>query len=76
MSALTVRPFRREDRDQLTALVNAHAAAVVPGATASVNTVLGSLERRPEEYITDPWVAERATLVAERDGRIVAAAHL
>ncbi|GLF93347.1 GNAT family N-acetyltransferase [Streptomyces yaizuensis] len=74
--SLTVRPFHREDRDQLTTLVNAHASAVVPGATASVNTVLSSLERCPEEYITDPWVAERVTLVAERNRRIVAAAHL
>ncbi|MER6912578.1 N-acetyltransferase [Streptomyces sp. NPDC000594] len=75
-SSPLVRPFHREDRDQLTALVNAHAAAVVPGAAASVNTVLSSLERCPDEYITDPWVAERATLVVERERRIVAAAHL
>ncbi len=39
MSALTVRPFRRDDRDQLTALVNAHVAAVVPGVSVSTNTV-------------------------------------
>ncbi|MGW1280344.1 hypothetical protein ACWD4V_25765, partial [Streptomyces tsukubensis] len=71
-----MRPFRREDRDQLTALVNAHAAAVVPGAGVSVNTVISSLERAPEEYVTDPWVAERATLVVEDRRRIVAAAHL
>lgn len=75
-SALQVRPFRREDRDQLTALVNAHAAAVVPGAGVSVNTVVSALERSPEEYVTDPWVAERATLVVEDRRRIVAAAHL
>ncbi|MEU3602731.1 N-acetyltransferase [Streptomyces sp. NPDC006798] len=71
-----VRFFHREDRDQLTALVNAHAAAVVPGAGVSVNTVLSALERCPEEYVTDPWVAERVTLVAEERRRIVAAAHL
>ncbi|GAA2248072.1 hypothetical protein GCM10010232_39220 [Streptomyces amakusaensis] len=71
-----VRVFRREDRDQLTTLVNAHAAAVVPGATVSVNTVLSSLERCPEEYVTDPWVAERTTLVAEHERQITAAAHL
>ncbi|MFE0424405.1 N-acetyltransferase, partial [Streptomyces sp. NPDC058953] len=71
-----MRPFHREDRDQLTVLVNLHAAAVVPGAGVSVNTVLSSLERCPEEYVTDPWVAERVTLVAEERRRIVAAAHL
>jgi hypothetical protein len=77
MSAVPlVRPFHRDDRDQLTALVNAHASAVVPGAAVSVNTVLSSLERSPEEYITDPWVAERVTLVAEDRRRITAAAHL
>ncbi|AKN73855.1 hypothetical protein QR97_32690 [Streptomyces sp. PBH53] len=71
-----VRPFRRDDRDQLTDLVNAHVAAVVPGVSVSVNTVLSALERQPEEFVTDPWVGERATLVAEDRGHVVAAAHL
>jgi hypothetical protein len=31
MPAIEVRPFRRRDRDQLTQLINAHAAVVVPG---------------------------------------------
>ena len=35
MSSVQVRPFRRDDRDQLTRLVNAHAEAVVPGMSAS-----------------------------------------
>lgn len=76
MSSVQVRPFRRSDRDQLTDLVNSHAGAVVPGMAVSVNTVLTSLERRPGEFIVDPWVSERATLVAEQQDRIVAAAHL
>jgi ribosomal protein S18 acetylase RimI-like enzyme len=76
MSAVQVRPFRRADREQLTALVNAHIQAVVPGVTVSVNTVLSQLERDPGEFIVDPWVAERATLVAEQRRRVVAAAHL
>jgi GNAT superfamily N-acetyltransferase len=76
MSDVQVRPFRRGDRDQLTRLVNAHAEAVVPGMSVSVNTVLGSLERQPEEFIVDPWVSERVTLVAEQRGRVAAAAHL
>jgi GNAT superfamily N-acetyltransferase len=74
--AVEVRPFRRDDREQVTALVNAHAQAVVPGVSVSVNTVLSQLEREPGEFIVDPWVAERATLVAEQRKRIVAAAHL
>lgn len=72
----TVRPFHRADRDQLTDLINLHIAAVVPGVGVSVNTVLSSLERQPDEFITDPWVAERITLVAEERRHIVAAAHL
>jgi hypothetical protein len=74
--SVSVRPFRRSDRDQLAALVNAHVAAVVPGISVSVNAVLAQLEREPGEFIVDPWVAERATLVAEQRGRVVAAAHL
>jgi GNAT superfamily N-acetyltransferase len=76
MSSIQVRPFRRSDRDQLTQLVNAHAGAVVPGMSVSVSTVLASLERQPGEFIEDPWVAERVTLVAEQENRVTAAAHL
>src|SRR3984957_4264084 len=76
MSPIEVRPFRRSDRDQLTQLVNAHAAAVVPGMGASVSAVLSSLERRPGEFIEDPWVSERVTLVAEQQDRIAAAANV
>ena len=76
MSSIQVRPFRRSDRDQLTQLVNAHAEAVVPGLSVSVNTVLASLERQPGEFIVDPWVAERVTLVAEQQNRVAAAAYL
>lgn len=76
MSEVQVRPFRRPDREQLTALVNAHVQAVVPGVAVSVNTVMSQLERDPGEFIVDPWVAERATLVACQRGRVVAAAHL
>jgi ribosomal protein S18 acetylase RimI-like enzyme len=76
MSSIEVRPFRRGDREQLTGLVNAHTAAVVPGMSVSVNTVLSQLEREPGEFIVDPWVRERATLVTQQRQRIVAAAHL
>jgi GNAT superfamily N-acetyltransferase len=56
MSSIEVRPFRRGDREQLTALVNAHVAAVVPGMSVSVNAVLSQLEREPGEFIVGPWV--------------------
>ncbi|MET9291600.1 GNAT family N-acetyltransferase [Streptomyces sp. NPDC003077] len=71
-----VRPFRRGDREQLTELVNDHVAAVIPGVSVSVNTVLSQLQRQPDEFIVDPWVAERVTLVAEQRRYVVAAAHL
>jgi hypothetical protein len=31
--SVEVRPFRRDDRDQLTELVNAHIGAVLPGVS-------------------------------------------
>lgn len=72
----TIRPFRRSDREQLTALVNAHVAAVIPGVTVSVNALLSQLEREPGEAIVDPWVTERRTLVAVERDAIVGGAHL
>jgi hypothetical protein len=76
MAAIEVRLFRRGDREQLAKLVNAHAQAVVPGIGVSVAALLSSLEREPGEYIVDPWVRERVTLVAEQNDRVMAAAHL
>jgi GNAT superfamily N-acetyltransferase len=76
MSSIEVREFRRRDREQLTGLVNAHAAAVVPGLGVSVSALLSDLERQPGEAIVDPWVSERLTLVAQQLDRVVAAAHL
>lgn len=76
MVAVNVRPFQRGDREQVTDLVNAHATAVVPGLSVSVAAVLSNLERKPGEFIVDPWVSERVTLVAEQNHRVVAAAHL
>ena len=76
MSGVEVRPFRRSDRQQVTDLVNAHVQAVVPGVSVSVNAVLSQLEREAGEFLVDPWVVERATLVGEQRGRVVAAAHL
>ncbi|MGH9105807.1 MAG: N-acetyltransferase, partial [Acidimicrobiales bacterium] len=76
MAPFEIRPFRRSDREQLTDLVNAHVQAVVPVFSVSVNTVLSQLEREPSEFVVDPWVKKRATLVAEHRGRVGAASHL
>jgi GNAT superfamily N-acetyltransferase len=74
--SIEVRPFQRGDREQVTALVNAHVQAVVPGVSVSVNAVMSQLEREPGEFIVDPWIADRWTLVAVERERVVAAAHL
>lgn len=76
MSSIEVRPFHRRDRQQLADLVNAHAQAVVPGMGVSVSALLRELERQPGEFIVDPWVSERVTLVAGQRDRVAAAAHL
>jgi GNAT superfamily N-acetyltransferase len=76
MPSILIRPFQRHDRDQVTELVNAHIGAVLPGVSISVNAVMSQLEREPGEIIVDPWVRERATLVAIERERVVAAAHL
>jgi len=76
MPSAEIRPFRRSDREQLTSLVNAHVAAVLPGVSVSVNTVMSQLEREPGEYVVDPWVVERRTLVAIERDAVVAGAHL
>jgi GNAT superfamily N-acetyltransferase len=76
MSTCQVRSFVRSDRDQVTSLVNAHIAAVVPAVGVSVSGLMSQLEREPGEFIVDPWVTERVTLVAEQRQRVVAAAHL
>jgi GNAT superfamily N-acetyltransferase len=76
MSTCQIRRFARADRDQVTSLVNAHIAAVVPAVAVSVSGLMSQLEREPGEFIVDPWVTERVTLVAEQRQRVVAAAHL
>ena len=75
MPSIEVRAFRRSDR-------TAHSAREYPRSRScarhgvSVSTVLSSLERQPGEFIEDPWVSERVTLVAGQRDRIAAAAHL
>jgi hypothetical protein len=71
-----IRPFRRSDRNQVTELVNAHISAVVPGWAVSADTVLSQLEADPGQYVNDPWVRTRETLVVVVDSRVVGAAHL
>ena len=74
--SVTIRDLRRDDRDQLTWLVNLHVSTVIPGVALSTNVVLAQLEREPGEVIVDPWVAERRCLVAVSEHNIVAASLL
>ena len=76
MPSIEVRPFRRHDREQLTALVNAHIGAVLPGVSVSVNAVMSQLEREPDEVIVDPWAVARTTFLAIERDRVAGAAHL
>jgi len=71
-----VRPFARHDRDGLASLANRHIAAVLPGGAVPVATLLAQMERDRAEYIVDPWVIERQTIVGLEADRVVAAAHL
>jgi GNAT superfamily N-acetyltransferase len=65
------RLSRAVDRDQA-----APPGPVLPGVSVSVNAVMSQFEREPGEMIADPWVSERATLVAIEREHVVAAAHL
>ena len=71
-----IRPYDPSDLAQLTALVNAHVATATPGWTLPSGWIATRLERNPDEYVVDPWVRERSTLVAVERERVVAACHL
>ncbi|MDQ3680073.1 MAG: GNAT family N-acetyltransferase [Actinomycetota bacterium] len=71
-----VRPFTRQDRDQLLSLANHHIATVLPGGSIPASALLSQMERDTGEYIIDPWVTERRTIVGLERDRVVAAAHL
>ncbi|MGH2560705.1 MAG: GNAT family N-acetyltransferase [Thermomicrobiales bacterium] len=71
-----VQSFDSNCLPQLTLLVNLHLGAVMPGWGLTEPFLARLLERDDFEPITDPWVAERATLCAIDRRRIVAATHL
>lgn len=71
-----IRPFARHDRDQLLSLANHHIACVLPGGSIPASTLLAQMERDTHEYVTDPWVTERRTIIGAAADRLVAAAHL
>jgi GNAT superfamily N-acetyltransferase len=71
-----VRAFVRQDRDQLLSLANHHIATVLPGGSILAATLLSAMERDAGEYVIDPWVIDRHTIVGVERDRVVAAAHL
>jgi GNAT superfamily N-acetyltransferase len=71
-----VEPFQRAQLLQLAALVNLHLATVIPGWMLPEEVIAEHLQRDRGQTITDPWVAERATLCVATDYQMLAAAHL
>jgi GNAT superfamily N-acetyltransferase len=72
----TVVPFERSHLEQLAPLVNAHISSVIPSWAIPGDYLAGRLERDPGEYVVDPWIAERTTLVGLERERVVAGVHL
>jgi len=71
-----VRPYEHTHLPALLDLVNLHLTAVVPGWALPEAFLAEHLTRNTGEFVTDPWVVERATLCALEGHRMLAAAHL
>ena len=69
-------PFELSQLPQLRELINAHLTVMVPGWALTELFIADHLQHNPGQAITDPWVAERATLCALDGQRLVAAAHV
>jgi hypothetical protein len=70
---IRVSPCEPEHVEQLAALLSAHAACVVPGAAVSPDDVRSRLDHDAGEFVIDPWVRGRETLVSIERDRVVAA---
>lgn len=73
---MDVRPFSRSDPDGVTSLVNRHVATCLPGGSIPTAALLSQMERDTAEFIIDPWVIDRHTIVGIDRDRVVAATHL
>ena len=71
-----IRIASGEHVDQLAALLSAHAAAALPGAAVTAETVAARLERDAGDFVLDAWIQARETLVAIVRDRVVAAGQL
>jgi GNAT superfamily N-acetyltransferase len=73
---VSVEPHRDLHLHQLQQLVNCHLAGVVPGWRLPTPVIAGSLRPRPGDPDFDLWVAERHTLCAVEEDRLLGAAHV
>ena len=71
-----IAPLDRSHLPQVLALVNSHLSTVIPGWSLTADYFWERLKSEPQEYITDPWVAERKSIVGIVKDRVCAAAHL
>ncbi|HEY4026140.1 MAG TPA: GNAT family N-acetyltransferase [Candidatus Dormibacteraeota bacterium] len=73
---VSVEPHRDLHLEQLQRLVNCHLAGVVPGWQLPRGIIAGSLRPMNADPELDLWVAERHTLCAVEEGRLLGAAHV
>ena len=71
-----IAPLDRSHLPQVLALVNSHLGTVIPGWSLTADYFWERLQSEPQEYITDPWVVERKSIVGIVKDRVCAAAHL
>ena len=58
-----ITPLDRSHLPQVLALVNSHLSTVIPGWSLTADYFWERLQSEPQEYITDPWVVERKSIV-------------
>ena len=56
--------------------MNSHLSAVAPGWALPAGFIARRLRRNPGEYVVDPWIVERKSLVALVNDRVCAAAQI
>ena len=71
-----IAPLDRSHLPQVLALVNSHLSTAIPGWSLAADYFWERLKSEPQEYITDPWVVERKSVVGIVRDRVCAAAHL
>ena len=58
-----IAPLNRSHLPQVLALVNSHLSTVIPGWSLTADYFWERLQSEPQEYITDPWVVERKSII-------------